>query len=93
MKKLVKLFLSLVTVVVIVYGSYAFRSTDVISSLALANVEALAFDEGPIDPNTAYGYKLINCYDKNKKITGAICDQVQDTKSECKYTSCWGKCN
>lgn len=93
MKKSIKVVFLIAVTVIAGYGSYMTKSTDVMSTLALANVEALAFDEGPVDPNIAYGYQLTNCYDKNKKLIGAVCAPSEDRKAECKYTSAWGKCN
>lgn len=94
MKKIIRIVFVTVVIAITGYNIHISKSSDLMSALALANVEALAFDESdPIDPNTAYGYQYVNCYDKNKKIIGGTCAQVEDLKAECKYSSGWGKCN
>ena len=98
MKKVVKLAFVAAFVAVAGYGVYANQTSDAMSDLALANVEALAMDEypdpDPIDPNKAYGYQLQNCYDKSNlpRVIGATCVQVEDREADCLYCSCWGKC-
>lgn len=76
------------------YGMYSSQEEVELSELALANIEALARSEFPgiTDPNKAYGYQLVNCYDNSGRITGATCVQVEDPKSECRYSSSWGDC-
>ena len=96
MKKVIKLAFVAAFVAVAGYGVYANQTSDAMSDLALANVEALAMDEypDPIDPNKAYGYQLQNCYDTSKppRVIGATCVQVEDREAGCLYSSCWGKC-
>ncbi len=96
MKKLFKITLVAAFVTGIGYNIYTNQKTDIMSDLMLANVEALANDEsdsGPVDPNKAYGYKLVNCYDKYGSAKGAHCVSVMDRESSCSYSSAWGKCN
>ena len=94
MKKFVKLAFVTVFVASAGYNIYCNQNVEELSSVVLANIEALAMGEmpDPIDPNKAYGYQLQNCYDDDGRITGATCVQVEDRKSECKYSSAWGKC-
>ena len=93
-----KVYIILSLILVQLERVYANQTSDAMSDLALANVEALAMDEypdpDPIDPNKAYGYQLQNCYDKSNppRVIGATCVQVEDREADCLYSSCWGKC-
>jgi hypothetical protein len=93
-----KLFAILMVAVVATfagYNIYQSQRMETMSDLMLANVEALAYYEGDdtIDPNKAYGYKLVNCLDKFGAAKGARCISVEDSKSSCAYSSAWGKCD
>lgn len=56
------------------YNVCKVQRTVLISDIALANVEALA-SVGEADSNTAYGYKMKNCYNKNGAIIGNTCER------------------
>ena len=73
------------------YGVYNSQKDVVLSDVALANVEALAFNE--YDPNAWYGAKLVMCTDRHGAYIGAKCQEVQDRTSTCKYSSTWGDCD
>lgn len=92
MKKFMKMAFVALFAAIAGYGIYTSQKVVSLSDLALANVEALAFDEVPIDPNKAYGYELQDCLDKEGRIIGASCQQVEDRKASCSYSSAWGKC-
>lgn len=94
MRKFIKLAFVAAFAAIAGYGVYCNQNVEEFSGVVLANIEALAMEEipGPIDPNKAYGYELQDCYDKDGRITGATCVQVEDRESECKYSSAWGKC-
>ena len=93
MKKKVRAFGLVIFATIAGYGVYTNQEVNPLSDLVLANVEALAMEEEPIDPNKAYGYELQNCYDdEGERIIGASCTQVEDRKASCSYSSAWGKC-
>ncbi len=93
-----KLFAILMVAVVATfagYNIYQSQRMETMSDLMLANVEALAYYEGDdtIDPNKAYGYKLVNCLDKFGAAKCDRCISVEDSKISCAYSSAWGKCD
>ena len=91
MKTRVKIMTAFVAVMILSFIGYnvcKVQKTVLISDIALANVEALA-SVGEADSNTAYGYKMKNCYNKNGAIIGNTCERNYP-QDECKYTSTWG---
>lgn len=95
MRKLIKIAFVAIFAAVAGYGVYANQKPETMSDLMLANVEALGMGEndGTIDPNKAYGYRLTNCLDKYGSVKGAKCSDVADRESSCSYSSTWGKCD
>ena len=88
-----KIMIAIALVMIAAFTGYnvcKVQRTVLISDIALANVEALA-SVGEADSNTAYGYKMKNCYNKNGAIIGNTCERNYP-QDECKYTSTWGTC-
>lgn len=91
MKKLIIVAFVAAITTIAGYNIYSSQANEKLSNLMLANIEALANNgESGADPNTAYGYKLINCK-KNGAIIGARCSLNQPS-DECKYNNEWGSC-
>ncbi len=71
------------------YNVYNSQKSDVMSDLALANVEALA--SGEIDVNTSYGYGLRDCKDSDGNLTGKRCELTHPYDT-CNNKLTWGNC-
>lgn len=64
------------------------------SALTTANVIALTNTEsGTVDPNDAYGFKLVKCYKPGTTdpVIGEKCERAFP-EDICNYNRCWGKC-
>lgn len=70
-------------------NKYNSQKSDVMSDLALANVEALA--SGEIDVNTSYGYGLRDCKDSDGNLTGKRCELTHPYDT-CNNKLTWGNC-
>ena len=81
-----------VAAIALVSGVNVFNSHKnvALSDVALANVEALSFDE--INPNVSYGYYLEKCRDSNGRIIGEKCEPCFVYEPGCDNRKVWGDC-
>ena len=75
------------------FNVYNSQKSDVMSELALANVEALADDaeSGEDFTNTSYGYGLRDCKDSDGNLTGKRCELTHPYDT-CNNKLTWGNC-
>lgn len=73
------------------YGVYRNQSEkEPLSDIMMANVEALAFDEG-FNPDVFEGYKLVDCMDGDRRV-GQTCKRSYP-EDQCNRKFVWGDCN
>lgn len=79
-----------------IYG-YSTIPTTTLSDIQLENIDALSEDEGYIDPNDAYGFKMQPCYITNqwgqKVEAGQRCERSTSPRDVCNYLLSWGSCS
>lgn len=68
------------------------QDSEKISSLTLANVEALTIEEDVLNPNIGHGKRREDCHNAAGRITGSHCVDSADPYDECDYSKSWGDC-
>ena len=88
MKKILNVLAIVVVVIFAGYNVHKAQQREVLSDVAMANVEALAQYE---NPNISYGYGLVFCRDADGRIIGTKCELFIPS-AECNRNSIWGNC-
>ena len=88
MKRIINVLTVVAVMVFAGYNVHKAQQHEVLSDVAMANVEALAQYE---NPNISYGYGLVFCRDADGRIIGTKCELFIPS-AECNRNSIWGNC-